>query len=156
MWHRRTTLTLIPLTNLFIKSVLTCRKLFCPTLDFFDDVTDKCHLSFKAWPTCNAKRPKCPILLFIGNVAVTGIEKAECRVGKERKDQCKVLCLCKRPPGDSHFRGHVSPMICNMWPFFFYVTCADTWFSDFFPFFDRSGCVYPPKVNAYKSLSSFN
>ena len=51
--------------------------------------------------------------------------------------------------------GNVSPMFCNMSPFFFYVTRANAWFSDFFSFFDRSGCVYPPKVDAYTSLSSF-
>ena len=34
--------------------------------------------------------------------------------------------LCKPTRGDSHFRGHVSPMFCNMSPFFFYVTCANT------------------------------
>ena len=44
---------------------------------------------------------------------------------------------------------HVSPMFCNMLPFFFYVTCVNSWFSAFSPFFDRTGCVYPPKVDAY-------
>ena len=75
---------------------------------------------------------------------------------KESCFQREDKYLCKRPQGDSHFRGHVSPMNSNMSPIYFYVTCADTWFSDFFSFFDRSGCVYPPEVDAYTSLSSFN
>ena len=46
----------------------------------------------------------------------------------------RQLCiyLFKPARGDSHFCGHVSPMFCNMSPFLFYVTRANTWFSDFF------------------------
>ena len=33
--------------------------------------------------------------------------------------------LCKRARGDSHFRGHVSPIFCNISAFFFYLTRAN-------------------------------
>ena len=33
--------------------------------------------------------------------------------------------LCKQVRGDSHFRGHVSPIFCNISAFFFYLTRAN-------------------------------
>ena len=43
--------------------------------------------------------------------------------------------LCKRAQGDSHFRGHVSPMFCNMSPFFFCVTRSNKYLILWFFFF---------------------
>ena len=37
-----------------------------------------------------------------------------------------IAIFCKPIRGDSHIRGHVPPMFCNVSPFFFYVTRANT------------------------------
>ena len=64
--------------------------------------------------------------------------------------------LCKPTRGDSHFHCHGSPMFCNMSNLFCYVARVILDSLAFFSFFGHSGCIYPPKVDAYTSLSSFN
>ena len=50
--------------------------------------------------------------------------------------------LCKRPRGDSHFHGHVSPIFCNISKRQYLIL----WL---FSFFGLSGFAYPPKVDSF-------
>ena len=51
--------------------------------------------------------------------------------------------LCKQPRGDSHFHGHVSPIICCN------ISKRQHLILWFFSLFGLSGFAYPPKVDSY-------
>ena len=60
---------------------------------------------------------------------------APTRIASEKDVSATDHYLCKWPWGDSHFCGHVSPMFCNMSPFFFRLARVNiicTWVSGFF------------------------
>ena len=67
------------------------------------------------------------------------------------------ICLCKQPRCSSHFLGHVSPIFCTYHFTLFLLPHLRQYLIPWlFSFFDRSGCVYTPKVDAYPFFNVLN
>ena len=60
-----------------------------------------------------------------------------------------LMCLCKRPRGGAHFRGHVSPIFFKSSPFFSTSPASLSWCSNSVFDCDLVVCVHPLTVDFY-------
>ena len=79
--------------------------------------------------------------IFFGRNSTTYIPQAILSI-----PQKYLANLCNPTRGDSHFRGHVSPIFCDISPFVFVLNRPPTLSSNSVFDYDLVVCVHPPTV----------